>query len=237
MIQACSDWRHITARLFEHKKSHCCKHSTDACFLNARERSIKHILLKEQLSLRTQQVLQRRSVLKRVIDAIFYIGFQVLPYCSKHKEAVATVIEESNQNNSGTFIEAIKLLAEYNPHLQEHLQKVVMLGKQKDPTKKGLGKFVTFLNKTTVTKIINIISDMVKDKIVMEMKEAGLFSVQMDSTQDISDQCAIAIRYIVAERATEKLVRWVNMDNSKGKCLHVATKFTCRDRLDTRRVD
>ena len=68
MIQGCSDWRHITTRLFEHEKSHCHKHSTDAYFLNVCERPIKHNLLKEQLSLRTQQVLQRRSVFKRVID-------------------------------------------------------------------------------------------------------------------------------------------------------------------------
>ena len=45
MIQGCSDWRHTTTRLFEHEKSYCDKHSTDAYFLNACERSIKHNLL------------------------------------------------------------------------------------------------------------------------------------------------------------------------------------------------
>ena len=72
MMKGCSDWRHhIPTRLFEHEKSHCHKHSTDAYYLNACERSIKHNLLKEQLSLRTQQGLQRRSVLMCVIDVIF----------------------------------------------------------------------------------------------------------------------------------------------------------------------
>ena len=44
----------------------------------------------------------------------------------------------------------------------------------------------------------------------------------MDSTQDISvhDQCAIVIRYVVAERAKERLVRLVSVDNSSRKCLH-----------------
>ena len=54
MIQGCSDWRHITTRLFEDEKSHCHKHSTDAYFLNACKRFINYNLLKEQLSLRTQ---------------------------------------------------------------------------------------------------------------------------------------------------------------------------------------
>jgi len=31
-------------------------------------------------------------------------------------------------------------------------------GKQKDPSKKGRGKYATFLSETTVNKIINIIS-------------------------------------------------------------------------------
>lgn len=216
MIQGCSDWRHITTRLFEHERSNCHKYSSDAYFLNACERSIKHNLLKKQLSLRTQQVLQRRSVLKCVIDVIFYIGFQVLPYRSKHREAVTTVFDESNHDNRGNFLEAIKLLAEYNPHLQEHLQKVILQGKQKDPSKKGRGKFVTFLSKTTVTKIINIISDMDKNEIVKEVKNAEMFSVQMGYTQDISahDQCAIVLRYVVRDRAKERLVHLVNVDNS-----------------------
>jgi len=99
MIQGCSDWRHLTTRLFEHEKSHCHKHSTDAYFPNACERSIKHILLKEWLSLKTQQALQRRSVLKCAIDVIFYIGFQGLPYRSKHREFVATAFDESKHDN------------------------------------------------------------------------------------------------------------------------------------------
>jgi len=54
-----------------------------------------------------------------------------------------------------------------------------------------------------VNKIINIISGMVKDEIVKEVKDAGMSSVQMVSTQDISghDQCAMAPRYVVEGRA------------------------------------
>lgn len=89
-------------------------------------------------------MLQLRFVLKCVIDVIFYIGFQVLSYRGKHREAFATVFDESNHDNHWNFLEAIKLLAEYNPHLQEHLQKVILQGKQKDPSKKGHGKFITF---------------------------------------------------------------------------------------------
>ena len=122
-IQGCSDSRHIKTSLFEHEKNHFHEHSADAYFLNACERSIKHNLLKKQLSLKIQQVLQRRNVLNCVIDVIFYIGFQLLPYSSKHREAVAIVFDKSNRGNGGNFLETIKLLAECNPHLQEHCRR------------------------------------------------------------------------------------------------------------------
>ena len=87
-------------------------------------------------------MLQRSSVLKCVIDVIFFIDFQVLPNRIKRREAVATVFDESNHDNRGNFLEAIKLFTEYN--LQKHLQKVILQGKQKNPSKNGSGKFVTF---------------------------------------------------------------------------------------------
>ena len=70
--------------------------------------------------------------------------------------------------------------------------------------------------------ILNIISDIVKDNIVKEVKDAGIFSVQMDSIQDISahNQCAIVLRHVVGDKAKERLARQVNANNSSGKCLH-----------------
>ena len=87
-----------------------------------------------------------------------------------------------------------------------------------------------------MTKTINIISDIVKHQFVKEVKNAGMFLVQMDSTQNISahDQCAIVLRYDIGDRAKERLARQVNGDNSKRKMLaHLATKFNCKDRPDT----
>ena len=63
---------------------------------------------------------------------------------------------------------------------------------------------------------------MVKNEIMKERENAGMFSVQIDSTQDISShyQCAIVLKYVVWDRAKERLVRLVNVNNSSGKCLH-----------------
>ena len=54
------------------------------------------------------------------------------------------------------------------------------------------------------------------------VKDAGLFSVQMDSTTDISthDQCAVVVRYVQEGKARERLLRLVNVSDSSVQSLH-----------------
>ncbi|KAF0707152.1 protein FAM200A-like [Aphis craccivora] len=66
----------------------------------------------------------------------------------------------------------------------------------KSITVKGRGSLVTFISKTTINVIIDIINMLMKKSIFMEVQAAGMFSIQIDTTQDISvqDQCSIIIR-------------------------------------------
>lgn len=103
---------------------------------------------------------------------------------------------------------------------------MVEIGKKRDPGKRGRGNFVTFLSKTTVSKIFKLIGEMIKEEISKKVKEAGIFSIQMDSTQDVSahDQCAIVCRYVEGSQVKESLVRLVNVTDSSGKSLHALLK-------------
>ncbi|CAH2293902.1 zinc finger MYM-type 1-like [Pelobates cultripes] len=221
-IQGCNDWRHITTRLTEHEQSQCHKLASEAYMINIKGKSIKHKLSVDQLSMRHNQVLQRRTVLSNIIDVVFFIGIQALPYRSSHSESVADVFDDDRLENRGNFLEAVKLLAEYSPVLKDHLVKVTKVAKNRDPSQKGRGKFVTFLSKSSITKLFTIIGDMIKEDIVKEVNNAGMFSVQMDSTQDVSahDQCAIVVRYVVEDKAKERLVRLLNVEDSSSKGLH-----------------
>lgn len=223
LIEGCSDWRHITTRLAYHEKSLCHQHSSEAYFINMQGKSVKHQLSHDQLSYRRKEVLEQRAVLHCVIDIAFFIGFQALPYRSKHSEAIANVFDDKGAVlNRGNFLEAVKLVAEYNATLQAHLNRITKKAKKRDPTKKGRGNFVTFLSKTTVGKIFNLIGDVIQERVVEDVKDAGMFSVQMDSTQDLSthDQCAIVVRYVKEDNAKERLLRLVNVSNSKAPSLH-----------------
>ena len=63
---------------------------------------------------------------------------------------------------------------------------------------------------------------MLKEKIAKYVNDAGLFSVQMDFTTDISthDQCAVVVRYVQEDKARERLLRLVNVSNSSAQSLH-----------------
>ena len=63
---------------------------------------------------------------------------------------------------------------------------------------------------------------MIKETISKEVNEAGQYSVQLDSTQDIStlDQCSIAVRYVLNDTAKERLLRLVKFEDASGKGYH-----------------
>ena len=219
LIDGCSDWKHITTRLAEHKKSHCHRSSSEAYFVTKKGKSINQL---SNLA-RREDVLERRAVVGCVISVIFFIAFQTLPFRSKHSESVATAFDDSAAVvNHGNFLETVKLIAEFYPTLQAHLNKVVKLAKKRDRKRKGRGNFVTFLSKTSVVKILKLIAEMLKEKIAKYVNDAGLFSVRMDSITDISthDQCAVVVRYVQEGKARERLLRLVNVSDSSAQSLH-----------------
>lgn len=111
----------------------------------------------------------------------------------------------------------MKLIAQFYPTLQVHLNKVIKLAKKRDPKGKGRGNFVTFLSETSVVTLLKLIAEMLKEKIAKYVNDAGLFSVQMDSTTDISthDQCAV-VRCVQEDKARERLLRLVNVSHSSA---------------------
>ena len=157
---------------------------------------------------RREDVLEGCAVVDCVIIVIFFIVFQTLPFRSKHSESAATAFDDSAAVvNRGNFLEAVKLIAEFYPTLQVHLNKVIKL------IGRGRGNFVTFLSKTSVVKLLKYIDRRdVKENIA---KYVRLFIVQMDSATDISthDQCAVVVRCVQEDKARERLLRLVNVSH------------------------
>lgn len=94
---------------------------------------------------------------------------------------------------------------------------------EKKSKKRGRGSLVTFMSKTTISKLIGVMKDIIQRTISKEVQEAKIFSVEIDTTQDVScqDQCSIVLRYahkgVVLERL---LLRRICQDSTKV-CKHV----------------
>jgi hypothetical protein len=93
----------------------------------------------------------------------------------------------------------ILLVCKYDPVLKTRLDKAIKNSttSHNSGSKQG-GGHVSFLSKTTVNYIIEIISEIIKSSISEEIIKAEMYSVQLDTTQDVSviDQCSIILRYV-----------------------------------------
>jgi hypothetical protein len=81
---------------------------------------------------------------------------------------------------------------------------------------------VTFLSKTFINKLILIIGQIIQDKIINDIKQAKMFSIMVDSTQDVSvvNQLAICVRYVLDNEVHEKLLKLIIVYDSSGKSLY-----------------
>ena len=104
--------------------------------------------------------------------------------------------------------------------METHVAKVATKSKICSENK-GRGSLVTFLSKTTVNSLLNVIRDLIQASIANEIKDANMLSIEMDSTQDVScaDQCSIVVRYTHDGIVLERLLFLVRAEGSSGECL------------------
>ena len=90
------------------------------------------------------------------------------------------------------------------------------------------GSLVTFLSHDITTRIIRIIRDFIQKSIAGEVKSAGMFSVEMDTTQDITtqDQCSIVVHYVHDGYVSERLLSLVKATSGTGEALFTILKNT-----------
>ena len=77
------------------------------------------------------------------------------------------------------------------------------------------------MSKTIISKVIGMIKDIIQRTISKEVQEAKIFSVEMDTTQDIScqDQCSIIVRYALKVVVFEWLLFLVKAERATGEGL------------------
>nr|XP_054590119.1 52 kDa repressor of the inhibitor of the protein kinase-like [Nothobranchius furzeri] len=217
-ITGMSDWRHVHVRTEEHEKSTTHKTCAEAFFLRCSKGNINSLFAGSQLSAHRAQVKKRRQVLERIVDVVKVLGKRGLSY--RHVENEAAYTLSDNTVDHGNFLELIVLLGKYDACLREHLNDCIEKSKKSHQSSgsKGRGSLITLLSKTTVNSVIDALGHLIQESITSDVKKAGMFSIQLDTTQDITgyDQCSVIIRY-VTEAVQERLVSIVRCEAFTGQ--------------------
>ncbi|KAL4148352.1 hypothetical protein QTP88_002616 [Uroleucon formosanum] len=188
----------------------------------------------------SKEVEHSRLVIKRLIDIVLFIGRQGISFRGKDEAAYSL---EDKSVNHGNFLELVMLLKDYDVVLNEHVKKCIELSKKrkekamKEMNNKfsqvhghGRGSLVTFLSKTFINKLILAIGQIMQESIVNEIKQAQIFSILVDSTQDVAvlDQLAICVRYTLKNNIYEKLLKLTIAHDSTGIGLFnlIASEFS-----------
>lgn len=130
---------------------------------------------------------------------------------------------ENDVVDHGNFLEILLLLGKYDSILQNHIKECIHKSKMnhslKPAGKVGRGNFVSMLSKTTINHILDVIANLVKNAIAKEINISKMFSIQIDTTQDITskDQCSVITRYVYNDTIYERLLSMVQCQDSTGK--------------------
>lgn len=211
---------HHYARISGHENSGEHTINATAFFLDRSHANVRYLLHNESLNLRNEQIQFRRDVLKRIIDVIKLIGKCGLSYRGKRNEAAYLL--DHPELEHGVALEILLLLRKYDSTLNLHLTNVIAESKKAhDDGNKKRTNFLTFVSKTTLNYIIEAIRTLMQKMISAEVNEAGMYSIQLDTTQDISvtDQCAIVVRYVKNTIVYERLLDVVQCTSSTGQSI------------------
>lgn len=154
----------------------------------------------------------------RIIDVLKLIGKRGLSYRGSRNEGAHSFNDKTLDH--GNFLEIMILLSKYDLVIKEHFNTIISKSESKFiAKKKGRGNLLTFLSKNTLQNIITIISSLISNQIASEINKSKMFSVLIDTTQDITvtDQCSIVIRYVLHDGIHEKLVAVKPCHDSTGK--------------------
>ncbi|XP_050064680.1 zinc finger MYM-type protein 1-like [Aphis gossypii] len=151
---------------------------------------------------KNRQVAENREILKSVIEALLFTARQ--------KIALRGHNEKIDSTNRGNFLELIKLLSKYHAPLKSHLDQI---------SSKGAHNRVTFLSNISQNVLLNIMSDMVRSKILQDVKISGQFSIIIDTTTDISnvEQYTFIIRFVDKQgKVQERLIALAAAPDATG---------------------
>lgn len=200
-----SDLNHLSAALQKHERSQ--NHA--ACFLKftlfGKQRI--DIQLDEQrrdhIRTHNEKVRKNREILKRLIQAVCFLGKQELPFRG-HDESADSL-------NKGNFREYLESVREFDPALDNHLQTSTVFR----------GTSATIQN-----DLIKAVNSVMMDEIKQQIDAADFVSIMLDETTDVinKSQLSTVFRYVYQGCTFERFVHFTDVSadrSSEGLFKHV----------------
>ena len=114
-------------------------------------------------------------------------------------------------SDNANFLGILELLSQFDPFLADHIARYGNAGKGTP----------SYLYKTTCNEIIHLMSQKVRSAIVNEVKDAGYFSLSVDSTPDLShtDQLSVVLRYVCPKdgKPVERYLNFLVLKSHTGE--------------------
>lgn len=170
------DWGHIHARITSHEATDDHIHSEVRKGMYMASVRID----KDVMGAHNSQIAENREVVAIIMQVIIYLA--------THNDALRGHNETLTSFNRGRFLDLLTLLSKNHPFLYAHLQKMKLSDKKQR---------VTFMSKTSQNTMINVLANEVRKTILKDIKDAGIFSVIVDTTTDLAklDQFSLIARF------------------------------------------
>lgn len=163
----------------------------------------------------------------------FVFKFTGLAFRSNRNEDVQSINFEPGKNyyrskaNEGNFIGLVKLMADENETLAQHIENCQQLAKS------GQRSPITFLSKYSINSALFAIREYLVMTIVDEInRNGGRFGLLMDGSQDVSskEQISVVVRYINdANDVVERSISFFNAKDTSGEALYNTLRSTLSD--------
>lgn len=192
------DWRN-TITIQRHEESLLHKEAVGIFFSRSKNIGIDRVIMNQTI----EEGNYWKKVLRRVVS--------VIKFLSERGIAFRGTNEKFGSTQNGNYLGLLELVAEYDDFLKHH---ILQYGN------KGSGR-ASYLTKTICEEIIEIMGEKVRQKIIDEIKEAGYFSVSVDSTPDCShtDQLTVIVRYVSNGSPVERFLTFLKTDGHTGEQL------------------
>lgn len=198
------DWAHLARALIKHEVHQ--EHIVNYNLWKNLQKSFATNKTIDALELRQFQLEKEywRNVLRRIISIILFLAGQNL--------ALRGTSENLYVHNNGNFLKTVELLAQFDPLMKEHLNKI-----QRAPDTR---KKVHYLGPRIQNELIEGLAENILRTIVNKIKDARYFSIILDCTPDKQkkEQMTVILRYVDLDKmeVEESFIEFCTIKETTG---------------------